>query len=258
MSQTNTTPLLVALGERLRELREVQQKRQGDMAAAARKCGLRWTQATVAAVETGRRRLSIEELLLLPFILFEAKIHKPKNQERPLLELADIFPKEGMVPLTTKTRVHAEALQEILQGKFGEGWLGHYDTPHLRQIRAKISITPEKIRRLRDELEKIFQILPEANRNHRLLEEIEKEVEGEAEQKVARKFKVPPLAVGLAARKVWGHSLTVERDRRIAKQGTNETSLRSLQATRGHVTRALLTKIRPLIAGLSKSQSSTG
>ncbi len=57
------------LGRRLRAIREQQGKFQDEGATVARGFGFRWSRATVAALETGRRHLSVEEFLLLPSVL---------------------------------------------------------------------------------------------------------------------------------------------------------------------------------------------
>ena len=63
MSQSKT--LTQAIGERIRYLREATGLRQEDIASSARgRFGLLWTQATVAAIETGKRHLTVEELTI--------------------------------------------------------------------------------------------------------------------------------------------------------------------------------------------------
>jgi hypothetical protein len=52
---------------------------------------------------------------------------------------------------------------------------------------------------------------------------------------------VEPLAVAKAARKLWDRSLTEERDRRLERR---DATPRSVQALRGHVTRALIAELR--------------
>lgn len=57
------------IGERLRTARESAGLSQDEIAAAAGRAGLKWTRAAVASLETGRRRIDAEELLLLPAVL---------------------------------------------------------------------------------------------------------------------------------------------------------------------------------------------
>jgi transcriptional regulator with XRE-family HTH domain len=63
-----------AMGGELKRLREAQGVRQDTIAYVAQKFGLSWTQSTVAAIEGGRRSLSIGELGLLPTIATMAGI----------------------------------------------------------------------------------------------------------------------------------------------------------------------------------------
>src|SRR5690349_20549555 len=57
------------LGQKVRKIRLDRRWRQDDVARLARQRGLPWNQATVAAIETGRRSLSLGEALLLQMIL---------------------------------------------------------------------------------------------------------------------------------------------------------------------------------------------
>lgn len=58
-----------AVGERLREWRETLGVRQEEVAWEAREYGLDWKAATVGVIETGRRNVSVQELLVLPLIV---------------------------------------------------------------------------------------------------------------------------------------------------------------------------------------------
>ncbi|MFF1743878.1 helix-turn-helix domain-containing protein [Streptomyces mirabilis] len=64
-------PLAAIVGERLKAFREEKGLRQADVAAAASKWGLSWARSSIAALEAGTRNLSMEELLLLPFVISE-------------------------------------------------------------------------------------------------------------------------------------------------------------------------------------------
>jgi transcriptional regulator with XRE-family HTH domain len=73
---------------------------------------------------------------------------------------------------------------------------------------------------------------------------------GAAEIKAGAVLGVSPAAIAEAARRTWGQSLSEERDQRVLErtQGT-AVEPRRLQALRGHVTRALLAEIRPILKG---------
>jgi transcriptional regulator with XRE-family HTH domain len=61
-----------AVGGELKRRREAQGLRQDAIAHAAELFGFNWTQSTVAAIEAGRRRLSIGEFGALPMIFAQA------------------------------------------------------------------------------------------------------------------------------------------------------------------------------------------
>jgi len=62
------------IGAELKRLREGAGALQEAVALAAQQCGLDWSQATISAIEAGRRGLSIGELGLLPQIIHAAKL----------------------------------------------------------------------------------------------------------------------------------------------------------------------------------------
>ena len=242
MAHRESKPFAEILGTAIRGTREVSGKRQDDLAAVAREYGLPWTRATVAAIEIGRRRLSVEEFLLLPAVL-------------DFIELADLLPGDRWVSLTTETSVHTEDLAQILTGKAGARNRRHYDTPALRKLQnnkvlrqqlddlVQGKVTPKFIQVIR-------HVWPEMEHNKDLLLDCEMEAERDAEQKAARRLNVSPFAIALAARKIWRRSLTAERDRRGAVRETDEMVPTSRKAIRGHVTRMLVEEIRPLVAGV--------
>jgi hypothetical protein len=82
---------------------------------------------------------------------------------------------------------------------------------------------------------------------------IVRESAGDAEQKAANVLDVSPHAVALAARSRWGRSLTEERDRRVS--AASESTPRTLQALRGHATRALLDELRPVLKDIITSRT---
>src|SRR5439155_26501278 len=57
------------VGDRVRALRQAAGRRQEDLAAAAREYGFDWVRGTVASIEAGQRRVTLEEFLALPTIL---------------------------------------------------------------------------------------------------------------------------------------------------------------------------------------------
>lgn len=64
----------------------------------------------------------------------------------------------------------------------------------------------------------------------------------DAEIKAARRLLVTPDEIAQRAIRLWGHSLTDERERRLNR--TEGMDRRSVQALRGHVTRQLVAELR--------------
>jgi transcriptional regulator with XRE-family HTH domain len=224
--------IYAAIGRRLKALRESRALRQGQVAEAARRFGLPWSQATVAAIETGRRRLFLHEALFLPTVLAQLTAWAPRPQ------LRDLIPSdEGTWIVIENALVRADFLAEEAFGRQRKPrpeilWLQYrhlpiIDADHRRAWRRVWGS------------EKAFD--PD------LMALAITDALGEAETHAAAKFDVTPALLALAARKQWGRSLTQERDRRAADRAGDEKDPRALQAIRGHVTRELLDELEPLL-----------
>lgn len=265
MKRTSATPLASSIGARLRALREQHGALQDEVAASARQWGLSsWTRATVAAIETGRRQLSIEEFLLVPYVLRWSCLRTategvaPKEEVKKMVpELADLFPDDGWITLTPETSILPEAIRAILSSHAWDVLDVMIDTPKSRQERALIAEARVALPRYEAENKAIWQaIWPEAKIPVVQQFYIQRDALRDAEQKAAHKLGVPALAVSIAAYKRWGRSLTEERDRRVGEQVISETAPRTLQAIRGHVTRVLLTEIASFVSKLRKRSRS--
>ncbi|CAN5462164.1 hypothetical protein BH20ACT21_BH20ACT21_00030 [soil metagenome] len=198
------------LSKRVRALRVERGWRQEDVAARARAAGLNWQWDNVSGIEHGTRFLSVEELFVLPG-LFDLTLPEllSDGDEHHLLELGD------------------ECAATLLQLR--QSFRGEWTLP----VRA----------------------------GHR------DSVPGIAERKAARKmskalgFDVAPATIMRLSQDLWGRSLSAERDVRISETadlqddwnrsaallGLKETTPRSLQAIRGHMTRELLDELKPEI-----------
>jgi transcriptional regulator with XRE-family HTH domain len=74
------------------------------------------------------------------------------------------------------------------------------------------------------------------------------EAQDDAVQKAATALRVRPEAIVDASHRLWGKSLTEEREARLKHRlGPETATARTLQAWRGHVTRELLEELRPLV-----------
>jgi transcriptional regulator with XRE-family HTH domain len=225
-----------AVGERLRELRLQLGFRQAEIAKAARQVGLDWTQSTVAAIERGNRDLELGEFFLLPSIIGFAG-----GWTRSWPKLAEFFPASGRVSLSAATSADVDVLRGELAGQLDDDSrhpLGDYDTPVARRIR-------EGTQRAVAEWKRLSPLWP--GMTLRDAESAEEAARGDAERKAARKLGVHPRELSVAAHGRYGRSFTAERDARVAEQAPADTEPRSLQALRGHVTRAMLAELGPIL-----------
>lgn len=219
-------PFAVALGHRLRRVREDTGHTAADVAAMSRHFGLGWDRSTVARIELGRRQVTGAELLVLP-LLYDRS-------------LADLLPTEA-ARLGADVTATPEALRAVLtKVPARQGW----NLPGVDRLAADVAaaLTPEWAQRV-DELAR--RLVPGAD----ALEVGEAAADGldDATAKAARRLGVPALRVAVAARRLWGRSLAAERDARVGPVG----NARTRQARRGHVTRALLAELEPVIAQIS-------
>jgi len=241
-------PLSSVIGAELRTLREAGGLRQEQLAAEARRrFGLPWTRATVAAIELGRRQVSIGELLLLPQILGQAGAGWG-------YAVRDFVPDDDRPVLVAGGAVApARVVRTWLPETAGES----IATPKPRSTAPPFTlprtwlIAMLRVKRLED--------VPE-----RFWFDVALESAGDAEQKSAASLGVQPLALALAARHAWARSLTAERDQRVNATASaverdptapaDPEWPRRLQAIRGHVTRELLAQLRPLLKDVTKKK----
>lgn len=219
--------LRAVVGERLRSLREDRGARQEDVADAVRLAGLEWTRSTVAAIEAGRREVSLEELLLLSLAY--------------RLPLSFFFEGDGRVDLTPGATATRSVIRAKLNGDTQRWGPDDWDVPSDR-------VWPEFLALLTNWHSRYawaWPDMPEGTGG--MLAAAEAARAGEAEHTVAKRFGVAPVGVSMAAFGRWGRGFTAERDRRVADEAAPDASARSLQALRGHVSRALIDELAPTL-----------
>jgi transcriptional regulator with XRE-family HTH domain len=197
--------LSTAIGGVMRALRESAGLRQEDVAAEARGLALAWTFATVAALETGRRQLRPEELVLLPRVLRRAGIQVTLPQ---LLG-------DSAIRLSPTVVDDADAIRHEFEGDPDDA--GHKWTATV----AGDSLAGSGPSQYGTDLRMI------------------NEARDDAVLKAARLLDVDPVHLARTAHSLWGRSLVSERDHRIGG-----FTGRALQAKRGHITRALVAELR--------------
>lgn len=205
MSERERVPEVI--GRRVRAMREETGRSQDDLADAARRAGLDWTRASVASLETGRRGLSAEELILLPLAL-----HYLDGRSHTIAELLEGGPNQVGLP----TAAHGTAfLRRLLSGG---------DAAEANAFERQMSETGWG-----DQSDKDFVTYMAAR---------------EAERHVARALGLRAETVAVKALRRWNRGLTEEREARVQERAAKDASSRSVQAVRGHVTRELIQELR--------------
>jgi transcriptional regulator with XRE-family HTH domain len=216
-------PLSQALGKVLRGIREQHGARQDDLARAARAAGVRWTASSVASLETGRRALTIDETVRLPAILHQlgvpAAAASRTSGQSPLKVLADA--NDILIVVCGR---------EVVQDT-GQRW-----EKSIAQIQAG---------------ERAVKAFPRVTKD--VMAAARADEDGVLEQRIARRFKVDPLTVAVAARLCWGRGLSEERDLRSAEAAAGVTR-RVAQTIRGHVTRQLVAELEPDLRRVPRRQ----
>jgi len=217
-------PFSVALGHRLRQVREERQKTAVEVAKMSRIVGLNLDRATLIRIELGQRQVSVADLLLLAALYGAAVAELLPTEAVQLSEEAGASPQQLRAALTAAPAGwELPRLQHALPG--GAGW---------KKAWARIG-SSAKQQFPGAALATVMAAAADAR--------------DEADQTVkdaARRLNVSPEQVRVAARHLWDQTLTGERDRRVAVLG-GATSARAKQARRGHVTRALLAELAPVV-----------
>lgn len=212
-------PFSVALGHRLRQVREERQKTAAEVASMSRFVGLNLDRATVIRIELGQRQVSVADLLLLASLYGKAVAELLPTEPVQLSEAAGATPQQLRAALTAPPA----------------GW----DLPRLHQAFRR------GLDKARTGVVRYSKRFPGAAPF--TVMEAAADARSEVDQTVkdaARRLNVSPEQVRIAARHLWDRTLTDERDRRVAALG-GATTARAKQARRGHITRALLAELAP-------------
>lgn len=201
------------LRARVKAIREELDWRQDDLARVMREVGLRWTRAMVAAFETGKRRLRLGELVALAVVL-----------ERPLQDL--VKTNAQWVGVGEGAEIRRKDLDKVMGGTV--------PGPEMLRPAGEEDLGFEEFAAAKGVVERL---LPRETPATLLLVGY-----GDLEQYLARKLDVSPWAVAAAGYRLWGHSPTIERDRRAA----------SRPKAKQHISRQIRQQIEDAIQGMRK------
>ncbi|QDQ13129.1 helix-turn-helix domain-containing protein [Streptomyces spectabilis] len=218
-----------AIGRQLQRVREGAGRTAEDVARTAQQLGLSWHRPTVGQIERGRRALSAVELVMLPLIY-----------GRPLGELLPT----GTVWLTPEVGVYEREVRRVLGGDHNPSSLV-LRAPGGWHVKGVSDQTGEEVAR------QMAQALAymEANSPWPLGARMTyvQDKPDDAETKAAKRLGSTPHYVAYAARETWGHGLAAEREARLRERGELPEEKRALQSARGHITRALVAELEPIV-----------
>jgi transcriptional regulator with XRE-family HTH domain len=186
------------VGANVQRLREAQGWTQEELARRLRAFGLHWTRANLASVESGRR----QQIDLASLVLIALAMDAPAS------ELLAGDPEEISVGGGTSVNLHHT--REWLAGRqpLGPGYVG-------QSSGGQSGLRIAKQQALRAD-----------------------GVADDADERAALRLGLTIDEVLASAKRLWGRTLTAERDARAAKaEGCERT------AVRGHITRQLMTEI---------------
>ena len=258
------TAISVLVGRRLRDWRKAAGLTQDDVAGKAKELGFQWEQPTVAAIELGRREVSLSEFVILPFLAQIVGSAESWNRlasflppERDPSESPDASTGDGPMVLDVRTHsqiqlapacwIETEHLRSLLAGHPAGGRKIPKDAlVTLRSIAEAMSV-------MRGEVASSFQQVAESIRKRFLTDLMDTQAAQrrtfvalhaqEADQKAARSLGVRADEVLVTSMDLWSQPLTAERNDRATKKAGPDASARSMQAIRGHVTRELMKEL---------------
>ncbi|GAU67618.1 Xre family transcriptional regulator [Streptomyces sp. NBRC 110611] len=218
-----------AIGRQLQRVREEKGRTAEDVARTAQQLGLSWHRPTVGQIERGQRALSAVELVVLPLIY-----------GRPLGELLP----EGTLWLTPDLGVYDREVRRVLGGDYNPSARA-LRTPGGWHVKGWSDQTGEELAgRVAQAVTELSERSPwPADAQVRYTQD----KPDEAEAKAAKRLGVTPHYVAYAARETWGHGLAAEREVRLRERGDLPEGRRALQSARGHITRALLAELEPVV-----------
>ncbi|MBA3628664.1 MAG: helix-turn-helix transcriptional regulator [Actinobacteria bacterium] len=213
------------IGRNLRWHRKSKNLRQDELAERARAFGMSWSQATVAAIETGRRAVSAEEEKLLLSLLEVSLAQLLGGSEK--VNVAGVIVEASVIhSWTSGSPAHLQERSSPAEGPVTEEWR--------RRIRPVA-----KTYSLKDDDDTLSYLAQTALAS--------------AEVKAARSLGVwsskrGALEVAAASLSLWGHSLTEERNERwrakaLTREG-RQLDPEGRQKAMGWITRELQEELR--------------
>lgn len=230
---TNSLTPAEASADGLRGLRDRHGISRADLATIARRAGLNWKPATVSNIEQGRHEMKLAEAAAL--------IGGLRTDLRLDVTVADLLPPDVYVAIGGEGRaVLSDALRSVLTDptEYDRRWAAGRRSVEDGTVERAVTGSGEQV-------EAMLTAWPDATTEE--LRAAESAAYGVAEQNAAERLGVSPVVVSAAAFRLWGRSVTDERDARAADAAGESATRRQVQAFRGHVTRRLIEDLRSVV-----------
>lgn len=231
MQRASGEALDVVIGRNLRAHREAHGWTRTKVAQGMGAAGLDWNHQTVGMTERAERPLTVAEMLVLPVAIG--------------MQPADLFAGDGVVRIGRLRVLDRGQLRQVVTGQPIDRlrWKAALD-----EIAEDDGVDPEEL------MAEALRWWPDCAHVGKAMDAYRESV-GEVEPKVGRALTkrfgkpVSGFTVALIAHRLWGHSLTAERDTRVGDRigGSPDITARSLQSHRGHVTRQLVADVAAIV-----------
>lgn len=232
--QTPTLTHVVAAN--VKRLRELWGWSQDRLARELRGSGLPWTAASVAALETNRRRVDFEEFVLLKAALHTSTEYLLHTSEPWVAILGAQIPGDDLLALFDDD--DEEGGEPILL------------TPRLEAEEEELKERRESVRRAGLPLPTGSARGASPNRANEIWGIVTAGVHQEAERQLARALGLSVSDVAALSAKLWQRTLTDERERRLGEGGDSGPPR---ARRRGHITRELKREIAAAAASVGLS-----
>jgi transcriptional regulator with XRE-family HTH domain len=232
------------VGERIRTLRTDRGFTQEQLAEEVRRLwGLPWSRPTLTAVESGNRELSARELFALTDVLLVSPQELLEGLQGERMGNRMAHRMGTWLQVGPRSSVNLAAVLRAMEPGRRRQVLDGRDTPATNASAEQIAGMPELRRQL-----KAARINPTPE----VLTQIAQAERGEAEKKAAAILGLDPRRVAVLSLKLWGRSLTAEREARFAQHEPDATGSGSLRTLRGHITRGLIAELRAVAGGTQR------
>lgn len=240
-SPKSPTPWDRYLGEQIKRLRTERDLTQEQLAEEVRRLwGLPWSRPTLTAIESGNRELSAKELFALTDVLLVSPQELLEGLQGERMGNRMGYRMGTWLQVGPRSSVNLAAVLRAMEPGRRHQVLDGRSTPATDASAEQIAAMPELRRQLKAaRINPTPEVLTEAAQAER----------GEAEKKAAALLGLDPRRVAVLSLRLWGHSLTAEREARFALRESSAAGATGLRTLRGHITRELIAELRAASGG---------